>query len=308
MNHTKKKYILSMLTSFGMATLLMTSCGSDLSDDKTETKNKSMQVSTNQEEVEKETVKTEVPEEVQKLLDLGTYEGNIALNGEKSSEDEVKVSNGHCIFPQCSVRTMIASNVGTNPTFVNVSKDEVKKLVSLLEKTKVKDEGTTFSDMNIDPDEFSLEATLQFVLLNSKGEYNQVSLVAFKGDTVKVRLAGEEYCFMPNKDLTQTIKRMTNYRVLEDKDLKKLTKMEVLYKDTNKSYSLSEEELKKVINGLKDRERVHEFTDWDAEVLAKTNDGDSVSMKVSERERQVAIEGASYNAPDEVIKILMKGR
>lgn len=307
MNHRKKKQIKIILTSLGMAMMLTTSCGNSFSDNTVVSNNTSTEESINN-NAGSEILETEISDEIQNLLDLGTYEGNIALNGEERDEAKVTVSNGYCIFPQCSVRTMIANNIGTEQTFVNVSKNEVKKLISLVEKTQMQDEDTTFSEMNVNPDEFSLDATLQLILLNSNGEYKKLSMVAFKGDTVKIRQDGEEYSLMPNKELTKTIKKLTNYRILEDNDLEKLTKVKVFYNESDKSYTLSSEEVKDIINSLKIRERVHEFTDCDANVTAKTSNGEIVSMKISERGKQVAIEGAAYAVQDNVIETLMKGK
>lgn len=308
MNHAKKKQIKGMLTSLVIAMMLTASCGNGLSDNTVVSKNKSTEESINRNDEDNKILETEIPDEIQNLLDLGTYEGNIAINGEDRDEAEIKLSNDYCIFPQCSVRTMIANTIGTEQTFVNISKNEVKKLVSLVEKTQIQNDNTTFNEMNINPDEFSLDATLQLILLNSNGEYKKLSLVAFKGNTVKIRLDGEEYSLMPNKELTKTIKKLTNYRILEDNDLAELTEIEIFYNKSGKSYTLNSEEVKDIINGLKSRERIHEFTDSDAYVIAKTSNGESVSMKISERGKQVAIEGAAYAVQDEVIKTLMKGQ
>lgn len=314
----------SFATTILIMMVLLTSCGS------TDTNNKAVsgqvELATETPVKTEETKETEVPvetesnndnmakESAEKFLEewfaMGTYEKAIAINGEERDEEKVTVQDDYCILPQCSIVTIMGGKMGSEWEYPNVSEEDARKIVNLLEKTKL--EGyDACTDGEVEK-EFPVGVRMSLVILNSRGEYSQVILHADRFDKIRIELRPEGvqkqmWFTAPNKELTDLMKKYMNYRLISDKDIENITEIEVFYKngETNKLDKTEVEQAKKL---LKTRERTYEARDYisyDVPVIARSSDGQEFNMKIYERQHEMIMEGGDYEVSEELLELLM---
>lgn len=309
----KKKF--SLLTLVCVCTIL-SACGSE------KNANTKVSIETEQKTVVKNTSKTEEPiqdpyadvsDKVLHLLNIGTYEGNIAFNGGDRDEKTITLEDNSLLFPQCSIRTIIGNTVGTTPFFVDVDKSEVTKLIDMIEKTEIRvvegDETKILNKKNcITAEEFPVSAELQLVFLNSASEYQYVHITAFKSDTVNIYVENNEteYCLMPNEALTEQIKKFTNYRIIDKDELKNIHSMQLTNTKKNQTYTLSKEEIHSFVTSMESAKQIEEFHSSLIDIVATMEDGDVIQMKFDNRSKELAIEGSVYTVSEDTVNALVR--
>lgn len=247
------------------------------------------------------------------LLNIGTYEGNIAFNGGDRDEKTITLEDNSLLFPQCSIRTIIGNTVGTTPFFVDVDKSEVTKLIDMIEKTEIRvvegDETKILNKKNcITAEEFPVSAELQLVFLNSASEYQYVHITAFKSDTVNIYVENNEteYCLMPNEALTEQIKKFTNYRIIDKDELKNIHSMQLTNTKKNQTYTLSKEEIHSFVTSMESAKQIEEFHSSLIDIVATMEDGDVIQMKFDNRSKELAIEGSVYTVSEDTVNALVR--
>ena len=295
---------------------MLTACGNEVSADCTK---ESMEVQNNESiEIESKVQETvlesyvDVPEKILNLLEIGTYEGNIAFNGGERDEKNITRKKKSLLFPQCSIRTIIANTAGTNPFFVDVDKKEVIKLIDLIEQTNIRViEGKETQILNKEKvfttEEFPISADLKLVLLNSAGDYQYVYLTAFKSNIVDIYVESNDtqYCLMPNQALTEQIKKLAKYRVVTKKQLKSITRMQLTNTTTNTSYELNPKEMEAFVTSMESAKQIQEIHSTLVDIVATMSDGTTIQMKFDPRSKELAIEGEVYAISENTVNVLM---
>lgn len=290
--------------------LFLASCGSAQDAGNAEMKNIAVasESAENTSQSETKDTKENVSDEILSLLELGTYDDTIAFNGEERDEKEVLFDNGYCILPQCSLRSIACSTIMKSEQYADIAEEEARNLVKMLEETKLIREGKELKDYNVNPDDPAINATLKFVLLNSKGDYITLSLVAFKGDVVQVIKQGSEtYYLEPNKSLTEKIKEYTKYQLLEKKELNAITSIEVIY-ESGESYVVPKEKMDRVKKLFNERVILDEarIGAYNTIVKATTKNNQEYEMKLYAKKSEMIIGDAAYVIPQELVEILME--
>lgn len=245
----------------------------------------------------------------ERCLSLGSYENSVAINGEKRDEENMTIQNKHSIFPQCSIRAVLGCNPQTTWQYADVTEEDARKIVKLTEELKI--EGyEKYGEM--EEDDFPLYASLKIIVLNSKGEFKDIDITGLSYDKVEVRFRNKDdeqtYVLSPSRDLTQLIKKYTNYRLVSQKDIEKITELQVT-KPEGENYNLTKAEVEKVKQLLPQMKRVIEPSDlfgYTISIVAKTSDGQDFSMRLYERKKEMLLECANYNVSEELIKLLTK--
>lgn len=258
---------------------------------------------------------------IEHQLELGTYEGNIALNGEERHQKVPTLKENHFVFPQGTIRSITTSLKGKEESFLDVSNEEIEAFVEEVENAKV-ESMEKIEDKSGDDMEF-VEADVTVTLLNSEGEFVSVCLTAAIGNRVYLKVYKEglndsddwkkellldwgEYRIAPNKELTKMIKQLSGYRIVENKELQNISKVKVNNKAKEKEFSLKPKEVtkfKQIISSAKWIPDSMPGCDFRIIVSAKTKTGDTISMRIATHgEGCLAIEGGLYEIKDDKVK------
>lgn len=247
---------------------------------------------------------------LEEWFSMGTYERPVAVNGEQRDEEKATTQDNHCILPQCSIITIMGRTMGREWEYANVSEEDAKKIVDLIENSKL--EG--YEKNKSEEEEFPLGIRLSLVILNSKGEYSQIILYANVYDKIEIEWRptsegeSQKWVTAPNKELIELMKKYTSYRLVSDDELENITELEVFYKN-GETKKLDKSELKNAKELLIKRERTliaRDYEYYDIPVIAKTSDGQEIKMFLYERQGEMIIEGGDYEVSSELVQLLME--
>lgn len=254
-------------------------------------------------------------EEVISLLKKGTFSDPITLSGSDRDEESLIQKDQRILFPQCSISSVLGYMDTTESNFIDMKKEEILQLVGLIESTKTLEDGKSLKDYGINENTGEY-AYLEIVFLNSRGEYQNLSVSTDRGNVVFLEgyfdQNKEEITTVrlePNEELTQLIKKYAGYRVLKNSDFDKIDRIVVnqVYGDSaydGKEYEISSENIKRIIKKMKKLNRMDELGSTQVDATAYTSDGDTYHFKVGMD--SMGVEGAAYESSEELLNLFLK--
>lgn len=290
-----------VMTTIIVVFVFMTACGASSGSATKQTS--SGDVSLGESTVESTVQQEQFSEEVTDFLKLGTLTESIDLNEPGREESTLTVKDGCLLFPKGSIRSMSKSLVGTDPELLDAGEQAVRKLIRRIEKTEIGMEGEPVTKPGISAEEAEQEnAALEMLFIDSNWEYRIVRIAVWKGNRVRVYGDGAVYSLLPDKKLGRMVKKLAGYRIVTAAELDSIHTISVTYGDN--TYELEEEEFHAVIKQLKKLPVIAELHETDMTVTAQSTAAGEIHMKVSTVDKEIAIEGAVYQATKKLIKYL----
>lgn len=259
----------------------------------------------NHESPDKETEEVAFAEndEFSEFIALGEYGEFIRLGGSQRDSERVEIVDNKVVFPEGMLITLIGKTSGTVNRFIEIQPNEANAFLLHIEESPIiKDEDA------VNPNRYQIGAEINCVLLNASGEHIGVKVIPFSDGMNRVSIwyqkdSFEESGFYTYSEaLTEQIKELTGWKLVEQDTLKSTIKGKSRNINTRTEYNFNNEELNNLVNAVISGKVTD--VDWkcpfDISVELTLKNGETVNMLwCGDINGIIGVEGSMYELSKE---------
>lgn len=258
--------------------------------------------------IDKDNINFNIPDNISKRISLGSYDEIIRLGGSQRDPKKIIFRDRLMVLPEGKVVTLTSKTNGTLERFINITSEEVKELVSIIESSEIIDEEQIKKNVNQ-----KLGAEINLIILNTSAEFIHISIIASNDNIHWLRIYNED----PKKDmtnlciqseaLTDKIKKLSEWKTFSNSDIVRATKVTGIdyYNNLNKEFELSDDEVELLKSAIKEAKPtvLESGCPFDLSFVVTLDNGEVIHMLWADDSCGfIGIEGSAYKVSESYIK------